>query len=317
MKIKSGLFSCSRGFTLAELLTAMAIIAILIGLLVPTITLIQKTAQKVKQKSQFHGIEIALESFRTDFGDYPDSSREPPYPSLNPSVNFGYCGAQKLAEAIVGWDGFGVHPRTAFMSDGMNDVDGDGIRELVYNVSGGIFGSGGVFNETGPENHQVRKGPYLELESANAVKLGDLYLGAVGDLDLETYVLADMFGKVTHRTTRKRTGMPIMYYKADVGGTTHTYIPPGDRNVYKVHLLTATEEPIYATMPPFGNLPHPMNFDISLFYDRTANPNFPGSTVPPTSPRRPYRSESFILHSAGRDGLYGTIDDVYNFDGEQ
>ncbi len=137
MKTKSGPFSCSRGFTLAELLTAMAIIAILIGLLVPTITVIQKTAQKVKQKSQFHGIEIALESFRTDFGDYPDSS-------YNTTVGEEYCGAQKLAEAIVGWDGFGVHPKTAFMSDGMNDVSvpPDGNPELIYDVANGIVEAG-------------------------------------------------------------------------------------------------------------------------------------------------------------------------------
>ena len=177
MKTKSGLFSCSRGFTLAELLTAMAIIAILIGLLVPTITVIQKTAQKVKQKSQFHGIEFALETFRTDFGDYPDSSYD------NTGIDPGYCGAQKLAEAIVGYDGFGVHPQTAFMSDGMNDVDGDNVPELIYDVINGITGSGGVFTESGEDNHTVRYGPYLELESANAVKLGDLYPSGAGTLD--------------------------------------------------------------------------------------------------------------------------------------
>jgi len=31
-------------------------------------------------------------------------------------------------------------------------------------------------------------------------------------------------------------------------------------------------------------------------------------------PPRPYRSDSFILLSAGPDGLYGTGDDVFNFD---
>ncbi len=302
MKTKSGLFSCSRGFTLVEMLTTMAIIAILIGLLVPTITVIQKTVQKVKQKSQFHGIEIVLESFRTDFGDYPDSL-------YDSAVDPGYCGAQNLAEAIVGWDGFGVHPLSAFMSDGMNDVDGDGTRELIYDVLGGINGSNG-YVETAADNHRVRKGPYLELEAANAVKLGDLYPGAVGTLDLDTYVLSDMFNKVTHRVTRKKTGMPILYYKADVSKVRHAAIP-GVPNVYDV----AQNEEIYKTDAPFGNnTRHPLDGQISLFYDRTANPDFPATA---TSPRRPYRSESFILHSAGRDGLYGTADDVYNFDTEQ
>ena len=299
MKTQSGLFSCSRGFTLAELLTTMAIVAILIGLIVPALALVQKTAQKVRQKSQFHGIDIALESFRTDFGDYPDSS-------YNPGVDPGYCGAQKLAEAIIGWDGFGVHPRSELRSDGLADWNGNGIYdpdESVYHVT---------FDtpyETAADNHKVRKGPYLELEAANAVKLEDLY-PAVGTLELKTYVLADMFGKVTNLRTRKKTGMPIMYYKADVGGTAHMYNLSS--NVYKV----IDNDQIYTTLPPFGNTSHPLAADEPIFYDRTMNPNFPGSSFPPYLGRRPYRSESFILHSAGRDGLYGTGDDVYNFDSE-
>jgi hypothetical protein len=44
-----------------------------------------------------------------------------------------------------------------------------------------------------------------------------------------------------------------------------------------------------------------------LFYNRIANPNF-------TSPPRPYRATSFILLSAGPDGMYGSPDDVYNVD---
>ncbi len=303
MKTKSGLFSCSRGFTLAELLTVMAIIAILIGLLVPTITVIQKTAQKVRQKSQFHGIEIALESFRTDFGDYPDSS-------YNTLFDPGYCGAQKLAEAIVGWDGFGVHPRSELRSDGLADWDGNSAYvtpdESVYHVT---FGTP---YETAADNRKVRKGPYLELEAANAVKLGNLYANPVGTLDPGTYVLADMFGKVTHGATRKRTGMPILYYKANVGGIRH-FAPPTVDNVYTV----IDNDQIYTTPPPFGSTSHLLATNQDIFYDRTENPNFPGLSFPPYRGRRPYRSESFILHSAGRDGLYGTADDVYNFESEQ
>lgn len=311
MKTKPGTLACNRGFTLAELITAMAIIAILIGLLVPTITLIQKTAQKVKQKSQLHGIDIALESFRTDFGDYPNSF-------YDTTAGQGYCGAQKLAEAIVGWDGFGVHPLSDFRSDGMNDVDGDDVLELVYDIQNGITGTNG-YVQSAADNHKARKGPYLELESANAVKLGDLYPSGAGSLDPDRYVLADMFGKVTHDTTRKKTGMPILYYKADVSGTVH--VPPTSlqppsppKNTYNIY----DNSPIYNAAPPFGNTPHPLTADLALFYDPTTNPNFPGDpALQYNLGRRPYRSESFILHSAGRDGLYGTVDDVFNFDSEQ
>ena len=61
---------------------------------------------------------------------------------------------------------------------------------------------------------------------------------------------------------------------------------------------------------PATGINHPMRLypeGCQWFYNRTANPNF-------TNPVRPYRSQSFILQSAGPDGLYGTADDVFNID---
>jgi len=64
--------------------------------------------------------------------------------------------------------------------------------------------------------------------------------------------------------------------------------------------------------PPFdSSLSHPLSIDppasYKVFYERTWNKNF-------TAPKRPYNADTFILHSAGLDGLYGTADDVFNFD---
>jgi prepilin-type N-terminal cleavage/methylation domain-containing protein len=64
------------GFTLVELLTTLAVIGVLLGLLIPALNMVSKTATKVKQKAQFHAIGTALETFRNDYGDYPPS--EPP-----------------------------------------------------------------------------------------------------------------------------------------------------------------------------------------------------------------------------------------------
>ena len=313
--MKSYMRPCSQrcGFTLVELLTTIAVIAILISLLVPTLSLIQKMAFKVKQKSQFQSIGIALEGFQTDFGDYPESFYN--------HLDGGYCGAQKLAEAIVGWDGFGVHPQTGFRFDGTNDIDidGDGLLDFVkvYDIANGI--DNGNY-QTAEENRAVRKGPYLELEAANAVKISDLYASQPGTLEPGTFVLADMFGKVRHRTTQKKTGMPILYFKAYTRGTRHdsnaVAVAP-DKLVFNIR----DNREIYTANAPFGgsNNSHALS-DASeqIFYRDTTNPNYPGSAInPATDPPRPYRSESFILLSAGPDGLYGTADDVYNFDTEK
>ena len=57
------------GFTIVELLTVMAVIAILIGLLVPALGLVNNAAKDLQQKAQFHGIKVGLELFKTEFGE--------------------------------------------------------------------------------------------------------------------------------------------------------------------------------------------------------------------------------------------------------
>ena len=291
---------CGPGFTIVEMLTTVAIIAILIGLLVPALNMVKEAALNVKQKAQFNAIEFALEAFRAEpvFGDYPLSHEN------TPAWGFSdfYCGAQKLAEAIVGQDGFGVHPKTLFRGDGLADMDGGGTPDdAVYHASTNEL------YETAADNVSARKGPFLDLETANAVKLGDLY-----DLDSspfsDNFVLADMYGMVRHKRTQKRTGMPILYYRAD---TTKTRHDPTDlaNNIYNV---ADSFNCIVNPAPPFNSsLEHPLGSSplgsFKVFYERTWNKNF-------TAPPRPYNAGTFILHSAGLDGLYGTVDDVFNFD---
>lgn len=51
---------CGYGFTIVEILTTVAIIAILIGLLIPALNMVKEAALNVKQKAQFNGIGFAL-----------------------------------------------------------------------------------------------------------------------------------------------------------------------------------------------------------------------------------------------------------------
>ncbi|MGH2272073.1 type II secretion system protein [Anaerohalosphaeraceae bacterium U12dextr] len=299
-----------RGFTLLEMLTALAIVAIMISLLIPAIQKIGETAHMVKQKAQFHAIEVGLETFRVDTGDYPPSE----YTFLGNDNKTGYCGAQKLAEAMVGWDGFGYHPKSAWQSDGKADFNGDGSPELIYDTVNGVLN--GTL-QTAAENLKVRKGPYLELEKSNAVKLGSIYPDnskfPTSIVARETYVLADMFGTVYNRTTGKKTGMPILYYRAD---TTKVLFRPTTLGTDQTNTSSDAiynvnhNYPFFAYVTPTEEI-HPMASDRELFYKRIANPNFPPSA---TTPQRPYRAQSFILLSAGADGLYGSPDDVYNID---
>ena len=261
-----------RGFSLLEILTVLVVISMLIGLLVPALSTIKKMAANVRQKAQFTTIEAGLEAFNTDFGDYPDSGGSS---GTGTSAVRAYCGAQKLAEAMVGRDGFGFHKDSVF---GHDRIGRDG--NPIYLT---------------PPDLSKRRGPYLELEVANAVSLNNLYPPGGGPLlTYDSFVLSDKFGLLKNAATAKKTGKPILYFRANTNKTLLDEVYNFNDNSKMVKLDGS----------------HPMLADSDTnFFDKIRNPNF-------TTPARPYRAESFILMSAGADGLYGTADDVFNFDVE-
>jgi prepilin-type N-terminal cleavage/methylation domain-containing protein len=101
-----------KGFTIVELLTSIVIIALLLGLLLPSLAKIRRSAKEAAQKAQITVIDTALDAFRQDYGDYPPSDQ---YNGIGNTTGLIYCGAQKLTEALLGWDLMGFHPQTRFM----------------------------------------------------------------------------------------------------------------------------------------------------------------------------------------------------------
>ncbi len=291
------------GFTIVELLTVMSIIIILMGLLAPAMNRARRFAKKVAQKNQFHSIDVALEMFRAEFDGYPDSgpidTATPPQP---------YCGAMKLSEAMVGQDLLGFHPDSRFRSDGT-----DGGTPLVPLYT--------------PANVTARIAPYLPLETANAHKLKHLYgSGNTGSFNGERYVLCDVYRRVelkpdpmdpTDKTTG-RTGMPILYYRANTSNRLHDVTMP-DQSIYNYldnHELVNLGKPwggamhkLFHDPPGEDGIPGTIDDEIEgeKLYIKTINEEI-------TTIRRPYRADSFILISAGFDGEYGTGDDVFNFE---
>ncbi len=70
--MKLGQRHCSsRGFTLIELLAVIAVIGILAGILIPTLSAVRVSANKAKTKVQFMQWAAAIESFRGEYGYYP------------------------------------------------------------------------------------------------------------------------------------------------------------------------------------------------------------------------------------------------------
>ncbi|MHC4333124.1 MAG: type II secretion system protein [Planctomycetota bacterium] len=290
--------STRRGFTLVELLTVLAVITLLVGLLVPSLNMIRRTAKETKQKAMLTTIEAALTTFRNDYGDYPRSG----YVERAEGID-GYGGGQMLAEAMFGQDLMGFHPDTDWMP------------------------SSSAYGLPNPSlaNLEQRQSAYLDSSSVNVLRLGDLY-SRVYDTTLVplargTYVLCDVFGR--ERVTLAdgsavRGGAPILYYRANPSSRVYDGVVGGDRtdaqhviynhwdNVDIIGLQGALDG------APGAPRTHPLQ-DAAFFYGDP--PGVPyGYIQDPRVPHQwPYRPDSYLLITAGADGIYGNADDICNF----
>ncbi len=310
---------CSRqGFTIIELLTVMSIIVILISLLTPALNRVRRYSTDVKQRAQFHSIGVALDLFSNENEGYPPSNAEEP----NQAFTY-YCGAMKLAEAMVGQDLKGFNQTSRFDLHGFDRAaPWDGMPYPPYNTCGGALD---VSCYT--ENVKSRK-MYLELERANAYVLKDIYDTAAitANFDPCTYVLCDSYNRATNKKTGKKIGMPILYYKADTG---KSIFPDGS-----VAFATMAAQATRLTYTyNFYDNQQLIDFGIPWQTAATVHPFSSGGTTSSgvviadnpkkfydairdnkiSSGDKPYKADSYILISAGFDGEYGTKDDIYNF----
>jgi len=317
----------TSGLTVIEILVVVSIVALLAGLLLPAVHTVQKMAKETKQKAQLTSIELGLAAFKNDYGDYPPSS----FTDTTPGGTGNYGGAQKLAEALLGWDLLGFHPNSNWRADGQ------GVTSLGVPVN---------TTYTAPNNLAQRRDRYIEADTANAFFLGGgpdgVFLNTAGEwggaLAPRTYVLCDVF-PVRERKLRLADGrivspgMPILYYKANpaskvlVPGANQGQVAPEGR-IYNARdnwalvslgLLADNAKPLparrrhkldalYPLDPEeMGRLYNANDSYFLYFYQLyLRDPRVPAHAWP-------YRPDSYVLISAGADGMYGTNDDIRNF----
>ena len=291
-------FNKKTAFTLVELLTVMTIVVILFSLLVPSLNMVRRYAKRVKQNAQFHSIAAGLDLFDGEFDGYPPS---------DPCDTAGsdYCGAMKLCEAMVGQDLLGVHENTIFRMDG---TDG-GTVNLYPTFSDPL-------TATDRENLKARKGPYVPVERVTVCAMEELY-SSVAPFDPCSVVLCDEYSRVRNLKTGKKVGMPILYYKADISKTYHDPEKMGQsQNIYDsadnqalVDLPLPWDAAFNHLMASSGTAPDGSTADDEIFYgDEYGIRDEKIASIP-----RPKNADSYILISAGFDGVYGTEDDVFNF----
>ncbi len=314
----------TKGFTIVELLTVMSIIIILMSILMPGLSRTRRYARVVVQRSQFSDISKGLELYRNDHQEtYPDSGAV----DTN-ATPVGYCGAMKLCEALVGQDGMGFNPASTFQAN---------TSAYLFNLCANNQVSSVTVNGTPSlmANLQART-PYLASDSIKAAHLEDLYATYTGVKNyyipqapfgqtvdatppavtqFPNSVLTDVFLQNSPRICGgKKLGMPVLYYKANTTNLVHDpcYMEdygnvttnPSIYNFDDNYALTGLGSPWQNTQTPATA--QPMFTNPDLFYKAITNTKI-------TSTPRPHNEDTYILLSAGWDGLYGTADDIYNF----
>jgi len=308
------------GFTIVELLTVMAVIAMLLGILLPALNLVRRLAKDTNQKAQFHGIDVGIATYGNENdGRYPESTALGAIAAGQRTV-----GAQRLAEALIGRDMLGFDPNTTW--------DAYADRQDKY-----IYASTSTPKNSLPAQVKAslnrREGPYLSIEKTEAFQVGQLFTDTFTVYDGITAasspapVLTDTYRvkKVVIKSKTMMAGTPILYYKANALSLTFPDTNlPGDitaPDCNDIYCSIDNQELIdcYQMMKPQVAQQQNMHrfdtdYDVDgthkgrwYFYNTITNKQI-------VSQARPYNATSYILMSAGYDGIYGTRDDIYNFE---
>ena len=66
----------NSGFTLLELLTVIAIMIILAGILVPTVGMVRQKAKAARAQADIESLCVALKMYEADFGVFPNIDQD-------------------------------------------------------------------------------------------------------------------------------------------------------------------------------------------------------------------------------------------------
>ena len=352
-------------FTLVELLTVIAIIVLLIGVLVPAIGVVRNKAKETSTRATFSALDAGLETFRADRrigGSYPPSCTdertgnnritymvESPYTQLQNGAQsrFEISGAGLLVWALAGADLNGCPGFQTFRTNSAfwaNDT-----RDNPNDSPPGAY----VLKQTTREPYYPRVSPLIELSRVELSQWKSQAMTdeGVGSYEIEQEVEARTSAGQSAGDIPKRNypmfldafGGPILYWRADPTGIQACDESPNNignnpRNrtslgIYhyrdngsllenlgsgqggrqpKVVLNPRTLNQAHKLRWIFaeaaiGGGPDPKTAELDGFWAYIRNKSVQTRVAP-------YRPDSYLLISAGIDGIFGTNDDIANFD---
>jgi len=306
-----------RGFTLTELLTVIAIITLLIGIAIPSISSARRRALQSATKAQIQAIETGCEMFRNDQNEYPKSSAlwfgaGTATDQTNWEVTDGtnrLQGANLIVDAMVGRDLQGHDPKV-----GTGNGNTPASRWYV-----------------GAANSRPRRQPYVE---ADRIPVSTTYITPEkpmkdGYMSYDLDKVMPQIDGIRVPTFLDKFEYPILYYRANPARTSTMKIVQSSTvgaNQRGDGIYDGRDNEAFTSYPMSQQLLADANVGLSgsepytdqkfIEYVRSLRGSSYNSslTPPPITFSKPVKPDGFILISPGPDGVWGNLDDVGNFD---
>jgi len=319
-------------FTLIELLTVMAIITLLIGILTPSLSAARNRATKTAILAQINAMSAGLEAFKNDQDEYPPSNAilmaDDPITTPGPDmadwevgdVAEPLQGAHLLKDALVGRDFLGYDPRKT------------------------NTGTGVAYDRWDPAND--RREPYVKVDGVSVTSQSEPPEDGFGIIQPLTRTIPSETGSgsvaLDVNVFRDKFGWPILYYRASPIANQNTPIIQTTNAApfqnFGDGVYDGVDNEVFTSYTGSRHRIADANLNIGALITTGSVPStslgveglgatnefaefirsFRATTFDSAAPRdivwpRPVNVDTFILLSAGKDGNYGTLDDVANF----
>ena len=306
-------------FTLIELLLVLGIILILIGILIPTISKIRISVQAVSTRQMISRLENGINAYYSDFHAYPG-------PLSNAQLLADAGGATASAGAIA----LGI-PRTTSsenlflgLSGGLEmTAAGTPPQVATFNYNQTL-----AANNTGPGNINPsivkRYTPYMIVtpeESTLTVKNNHQPSNAPGQWSAANgQIIGDTI--VPEYVDKFANPSPILYLRAASGAAAMTnYVPLTVGITYTGNGTNAPQDTDWTniTAPTNPNAAIVTNYPQVVYSGSPVLaagwPAYIGNNTLASGSGTAVSAnkDTFVLISAGPDGVYGTSDDITNF----